>query len=243
MTATATTQVARPTRGRDIPRTTWILARAFAAKSWIGRQLRSHRVAQLHALAIAPFFLLIVISCTVERDLYLDTTRTGVVVLKPQYSLRSAMGWAATFTLLVVVSLPLSLIAAITPGATLELVVATVAAVCIALLVDVTAAPRYPGPVRDRLRQQRRKVPKGERWDLMMLAQLPDTKRTAAPLAHRLLRTVVPPGAAVVVAARTAELHSKYSRYGFTPTRGKQLFCVAPDDLRKIAAIGRDAAG
>ncbi|MDN5654811.1 MAG: hypothetical protein L0G46_06960 [Kocuria sp.] len=218
----------RPARWRDIPRAVWILARAFAAKSRVGRRIHSRRLAQLHALAVVPFLLIIAIYSIVPGFLYLDSTRTGVAVAAPRRSFRSLAGCAAAVGFLVAVGVPLGLASELMPGPSLEVVIVIATTACIALLTDVMTGRRHTRAQRKRLRRSSCKLPAGERWELMMLAQLPGTDSTAVLLAHRLLRTVVPDHAVVTTVAHTAELHEKYVRYGFTPIRGRRLYIETP---------------
>lgn len=218
----------RPARWRDIPRATWILSRAFTNESRVGRRVPSRRLAQLHALAVTPFFLLIGIYSTVPRNLYLDPSRTGMVAAAPSRSLRNLTGGIAVIAFLVTVGVPLSLAVRLEPGNVLEVATVLAATLCVALLIDATIGSRHNRQQRKQLRQHRQKIPAGERWDLMMLAQLPGTDPTAARLAHALLRTVVPPHAIVTASAHTTKLHKQYMRYGFTPARGRQLFYIVP---------------
>lgn len=222
---TAPTPSPRPARWRDIPRAAWILSRAFTNESRVGRRLHSRRLAQLHALAVTLFYLLIAIYSTVPGHLYLDPSRTGTAVAAPR---RSLAGGVAAIAFLVTVGVLLNLASRLEPGYVLELGAGVVATLSVALLLDAMIGSRHSRRGRKRLRPLRRKIPAGERWDLMMLAQLPDTEPAAARLARTLLRTVIPPGAVVTAVAHSAELHTKYMRYGFTPARGRQLFCIVP---------------
>ena len=219
----------RPARWRDIPRAAWILSRAFTNESRIGRRIRARRLKQLHALAVTPFFLLIAIYSTVPGYLYLDPSRTGMAVAAPRRSLRSLAGSVAVIAFLVTVGVPLSLASRLETGYVLEAGTGVAATLCVVLLVDAMIGSRHSRRERKRLRPLRRKIPAGERWDLMMLAQLPDTEPAAARLARTLLRTVIPPRAVVTAVAHTTELHAKYMRHGFTPARGRQLFYTVPN--------------
>src|SRR5699024_5398536 len=225
---TADAPGARPARLRDIPRAAWILSRAFTNESRIGRRIHSRHLAQLHALAVTPFLLLITIYSTVPGYLYLDHSRTVVAVAAPRRSLRSLAGGVAVVAFLVTVGVPLSLASRLEPGYVLEVGAGVATTLCVVLLIDAMIGSRHRRQDRKRLRPLRRKIPTGERWDLMMLAQLPDTEPAAARLALTLLRTTIPPRAVVTAAAHTTELHAKYMRYGFTPARGRQLFYIVP---------------
>lgn len=174
----------RPARWRDIPRAAWILSRAFTNESRVGRRLHSRRLAQLHALAATPFYLLIAIYSTVPGHLYLDPSRTGTAVAAPRRSLRSLAGGVAAIAFLVTVGVPLNLASRLEPGYVLELGAGVVATLSVALLLDAMIGSRHSRRDRKRLRPLRRKIPARERWDLMMLAQLPDTKPAAARLAR-----------------------------------------------------------
>ncbi|MFD4009082.1 hypothetical protein [Brachybacterium vulturis] len=225
---TAPTPSPRPARWRDIPLAAWILSRAFTNESRVGRRIHSRRLAQLHALAVTPFYLLIAIYSTVPGHLYLDPSRTGIAVAAPRRSLRSLAGGVAAIAFLVTVGVPLNLAARLEPGYVLELGAGVVATLSVALLLDAMIGRRHSRRDRKRLRPLRRKIPAGERWDLMMLAQLPDTEPAAARLARTLLRTIIPPGVVVTAVAHSAELHTKYMRHRFTPARGRQLFYIVP---------------
>lgn len=160
--------------------------------------------------------------------LYLDSSRTGVAVAAPRRSLRSLVGGVAVVAFLVTVGVPLSLASRLEPGYVLEVGAGVATTLCVVLLIDAMIGTRPRRRDRKRLRPLRRKIPTGERWDLMMLAQLPDTEPAAARLALTLLRTTIPPRAVVTAVAHTTELHAKYMRHGFTPARGRQLFYIVP---------------
>lgn len=160
--------------------------------------------------------------------LYLDLSRADIAVAAPRRSLRSLAGGVAAIAFLVTVGVPLNLASKLEPGYVLELGAGVVATLSVALLLDAVVGSRHSRRDRKRLRPLRRKIPAGERWDLMMLAQLPDTEPAAARLALTLLRTVIPPGVVAVPVAHTTDLRAKYMRHGFTPARGRQIFYIVP---------------
>lgn len=233
-----TTAAARPSpaRLRDIPRATWLLARAFTSTSPLGKRLHNARAARLHAAVASPILALIVSSSAIARHLYLDTSRTGMVILEPKNSIRAMLGWVAVFIPLLLAAALLGVAAALFPSGLVETVLVVLASVSVGLLVEMLVGRRPTREERAKWRQLRRPLPKGRRWDLMMLAQLPGTERAAVLLARRLLLAVPPPGTIVVVAARTSDLHRKYRNHGFIPTSGKRLFCITPN----VTGSGQD---
>lgn len=59
-------------------------------------------------------------------------------------------------------------------------------------------------------------TPKGERWEIAGLTQLPWTRLTGIQLALRALDTVPPAGAVVVATANSPDLYRKYQAFEFT---------------------------
>lgn len=216
-------------RLRDIPWATWLLARAFTSTSPLGRRLHNERAARLHAAAASPILALIVASSVIARHLHLDTSHTGMVILEPKNSVRAMMGWVVAFIPLVLAAALLGIAAALLPSGLIETVLVVLASASVVLLIEMLVSRRLTKDERATMRQLRRPLPKRKRWDLMLLAQMPGTERTAVLLAHHLLLAIPPPGTVVVVAARTPDLHTKYRKYGFTPTRGKRLFRITPN--------------
>ena len=226
-----TNAVKRPTQARlrDIPRATWLLARAFTSTSAQAAGCTAIALRAYTPAAASPILTLVVTSSVVARHLHLDDSRTGMVILEPKNSVRAGLGWAVAFIPLVLAAVLLGVAAALLPSGLVETVLVILVSASVALLVEMLVSSRLTKEERRTLQQLRRPLPQGKRWDLMMLAQMPGTKRTAALLARHLLVAIPPPGSVVVVAARTPDLHTKYRKYGFTPTSGKRLFRITPN--------------
>ncbi|MCT1436229.1 hypothetical protein [Brachybacterium paraconglomeratum] len=177
-------------------RAAWIMARAFTP----------HIVLTLLAL---PWTLLSVIPGTLRRGLYLDPTRTGMVML-----------YRSNPVLDVLVLFPIMLI---TFGAYFAAATALVnIAGWLALALPVATGmfmigllfllPRGGGS----LFPWGPETPDGPRWEIAGLAQLPGTRLTGIQLALRALDTVPPAGSVIVATANSEDLYRQYQAFGFT---------------------------
>ena len=188
----------RPRPSRRAFRAAWIMTRAFTPRWTV-------------ALLALPWALLAVLPGTLRGGLYLDATRTGMVLLQP-----------INVALDLLVVLPLMLpVAGVTFAALLiadSLNALPVLLVLVGLLVGATLA----GALFLLPRRGASAVPTGPetppspRWELAGLAQLPGTRLTAVQTARRVLATVPPAGAVVVATANTPEQFEQYQRFGFT---------------------------
>jgi hypothetical protein len=191
----------RPRPSRRAFRAAWIMARAFTPhRAW--------------AVLAFPWTVLAVLPATVRGGLFLDATRTGMVLLTP-YNL------ALDLLVLLPLMLPIAGIAGIAVGAlltagsfnalpvlfALAVLVGIVALAGLWFLLPKRGTSTMPtGP----------ETPLGRRWEIAGLAQLPGTRLTAVQTARRVLATVPPPGAVVVGTANTPALFEQYQRFGFT---------------------------
>lgn len=188
----------RPRPSRRILRAGWIMARAFTP----------HPVIAVLAL---PWTMLAALPGAISGGLFLDPTRTGMVLLAPVNVTRDLL-----LLLPVLLCSPVITIAALLVADSLNalpvlfvvvgvLVVAT--CVGVAFLLPKRGTSWVPfGP----------ETPPGPRWEIAALAQLPGTRFTAVQLAQRALATVPPAGAVVVATANTPALFEQYQRFGFT---------------------------
>ena len=94
-----------------------------------------------------------------------------------------------------------------------------------ALLVGAVIALVQPGGTT--LSASGPETPKGDRWMVAALAQLPGTRMTAVMLARRLIEQA-PPGSIIVAAAATDALLARYVRAGFTAGRARRVYRVVP---------------
>lgn len=234
----------QPAGLRDIPRAAWILSRAFAATSLVGRHLQAPALARIHALAPFPVFLSLTLSCTIARQVYLDDARVGVVIFGPGRSVREVVGWICTCFALIVVLTPVATIAFI-PNALVILLIYATALLWVILALEVMWPGHLSKAARRERRRNRKKVPRGPRWRLTFLGKIPGVGVNASRLAHRVLLTVPPAGAIVIVHPRTQELHRQYEKYGFTPTRGQGMYFAVPtaQNLRTAKASCPDSDG
>ncbi len=179
-----------------IDRAAWIMARAFTP----------HLV--LAPLAL-PWTFLSVIPGMLRRGLYLDPSRTGMVMLYPSSPVSDVLvlfpimlvAFAAYFAAASAVSSLAGWLALLVPTATLVVLIGLL------FLLPRGGGSLVPwGP----------ETPEGQRWEIAGLAQLPGTRLTGIQLALRALDTVPPPGAVVVATANSADLYRQYQAFGFT---------------------------
>lgn len=188
----------RPRPSQRILRAAWIMARAFTP----------HRSVAVIAL---PWTLLAVLPATIRRGLFLDATRTGMVLLTPLSLTRDLL-----ILLPIMMSAPMIALGAFMVGDLLGIFPVLLGLV--ALLVAVGSVgglfllPR-PGTSSVPFGPE---TPPGPRWEIAALAQLPGTRFTAVQTARRVLATVPPAGAVIVASANTPALFRHYQRFGFT---------------------------
>ncbi len=179
-----------------IDRAAWITDRAFTP----------HII--LAPLAL-PWTLLSVIPGTLRRGLYLDPSRTGMVMLYRSHPILDALvllpvmmvAFAAYFGAASALMSLAGWLALSLPAVTLMFMVGLL------FLLPRGGGSLFPwGP----------ETPKGQRWEVAGLAQLPGTRLTGIQLALRVLGTVPPAGAVVVATANSADLYRQYQAFGFT---------------------------
>lgn len=191
-----TTHPPRPSR--RVLRSAWIMARAFTP----------HRVVALLAL---PWTVLAVLPAAVRGGLFLDATRTGLVLLLP-------INVALDLLLL----LPVGVLAAVTTFGLLALADALNAFPVLLVLAPLLVIAASAGALFLLPKRGASTVPygpetpAGPRWELAGLAQLPGTQFTAVQTARSALATVPPSGAVVVATANTPTQFEQYQRFGFT---------------------------
>lgn len=179
-----------------LPRAAWIMARAFTPNLIV-------------ALLALPWTVVMILPGMLRKGLFIDPTGTGMVMLY-----RSRM----LLDLLILLPLMMVLIPAI-PSTLMAVLPArwgllACAAILLALVVGfLPLLPREGGSVFP----WGPETPKGQRWEIAGLAQLPGTHLTAIQLALRVIDTVPPAGAVIVATAGSARLFDQYQRFGFTP--------------------------
>lgn len=182
-----------------IDRAAWIMARAFTP----------HLARALLAL---PWTLLSVVPGTLRRGLYLDPSRTGMVMLyrsNPIVDVLVLMPVMIGLFALYFAAVP-ALLSLVVPAGWVAL---SLAAVTMLFMVGLLfLLPRGGGS----LFPWGPETPKGPRWEIAGLAQLPGTRLTGIQLALRALDTVPPQGAVVVATANSADLYRQYQAFGFT---------------------------
>lgn len=192
-----------------ILRAGWIMARAFTP----------HPV--LAPLAY-PWTIMTTIPGTLRRGLYLDPTRTGMVMIYRSNQLLDALiVMPIVFAVMIgYMGLAPSLIWSIAPD---SMVGPLFAAISLLLVVGILfLLPRgggamFPfGP----------ETPKGDRWEVAGLAQLPGTQFTAIQLALRALETVPPSGAVVIATANSSKLVRQYQAFGFTEGKSNRVYKI-----------------
>lgn len=182
-----------------ILRAAWIMARAFSPNRVV-------------AACAYPWAVLSILPGTIRRGLYLDDTRTGMVLL---YRSRLLLDLLLITPLILVVAIAYPTL--VLPTAITVLgVPGTLIAHLLAFGVAITGlVPLMPGSGASML-PWGKETPTGQRWEIAGLAQLPGTRLTATQLAHHALATVPPPGAVIVATAGTQALQERYVRAGFT---------------------------
>lgn len=176
-------------------RAAWIMARAFTPHPAI-------------ALLAYPWTLMSVIPGTVRGGLYLDPSRTGMVMLYRSKMLIDVMITVpVVFVYFAVIGLVLAGFSALIPSMVTAMVVFVLAAAGLLFLIPRGGGSMFPwGP----------ETPEGPRWEIAGLAQLPGTRLTGIQLALRALETVPPPGAVIVATANSEQLYRQYQRFAFT---------------------------
>lgn len=160
------------------------------------------------ALLAFPWTFMSILPGMLRGGLYLDPSRTGMVMLYRSSMLLDVV-IATPFVLVcfVLLGLARAVLALALPG-----VAATLAVFVVAVAGALFLIPRGGGSVVP----WGPETPKGPRWEIAGLAQLPGTRLTAIQLALRALETVPPRGAVVVATANTELLYRQYQRFGFT---------------------------
>jgi hypothetical protein len=177
---------------------------------------------QLWALLALPWALMAVLPATIRGGLFLDATRTGMVLLLPMnLALDLLMVLPITGTLAAVVTFG-ALLTATSSNAVPALLVLTallmIAGLAGALfLLPKRGASTLPfGP----------ETPAGPRWELAGLAQLPGSRLTATQTARRVLATIPPAGAVIVATANTPAQFQQYQRFGFTGGDKRRVYRI-----------------
>ncbi len=185
-----------------MPRAAWIAARACTPNvvtAWLS----------------VPVYGFSILPMTVRGGLYLDGTRTGTVLFARRRPVLDGL-----------------LIAGVTLGAfglwvasilLLDEAVLLAAGMCVYLLFLVGSVIALVQPGGTTLSASGPETPKGDRWMIAALAQLPGTRLTAVILAKQLLERV-PAGGIVVAAAATDPLRDAYVRAGFTAGGGRRVY-------------------
>lgn len=176
-------------------RAAWIMARAFTPHPAL-------------ALLAYPWTLISITPGTVRGGLYLDPTRTGMVLLYRSMMLLDVLiAVPVVLVFFIAVGTAASALSALLPGGIAALVVFVLAVSGLLFLLPRGGGSLFPwGP----------ETPKGQRWEIAGLAQLPGTRLTGIQLALRALETVPPSGAVVVATANSADLYRQYQAFGFT---------------------------
>lgn len=187
----------------------WIMARAFTP----------HLV---FAPLAFPWTVMSVIPGAIRRGLYLDATRTGMVML-----------YRSRFLLDVLLAVPIVLVAMACYFGVLLPLIGTVLpgdiggpvflGTTVLLIVGMLfLLPRgggamFPfGP----------ETPKGDRWEAAGLAQLPGTRFTAIQLALQVIDTVPPAGSVIIATANSSKLLRQYVTFGFTEGKSRRVYKI-----------------
>lgn len=202
---------------RDLIRTAWLQAISYANSSARSR-IRKHP----RAWAVAAFPSLLFAHCIIgHRTFYLTSRRQGVVCLyqSPPWGL-FARGAAAIALLYAALSIEGPLADGIV-GAVLLLVLAST-------LASLTATGKRSKAPRgtDKIAK-----PRGH-YVIGLIAAHPSAPRTEALLLARGLVRRLPPGSAVVVHPRTAELRAAYESFGFKPSKGLEMIARTSRESR-----------
>lgn len=226
-----------PASPRDAPRAAHVIAAAFAASSRLSRLHRRRLLRQTHVVLSLPVAALVVATACARRTLYIDRSGTGVVCV----GRRRLVGDALVMALFVLLgAVPAAVVAQEIYRAD-----AGVGAQVLGVGVVLAVLGFEPYLSRDARppRTRRRRMPRGHRWDVTMLAQLPGTKTTAARLALRVVQARVPVGDVLVAVPATRELRAAYERLGFKAVRGRQMAASTPlhrTRSRATAEAGRE---
>lgn len=193
---------------RNVPRAAWIMARAFTPHA-------------LFAPLALPWTLLSVIAGALRRGLFLDRTRTGMVLLYRSDPLLDVLLVLPIMGVIFGISLTVPvLLFLLFPGLWTLLTILGVPVVL--FLGAVFLLPRGGGAVSPFGAE----TPAGPRWELAGLAQLPGTRLTGIQLARRVVSQVPPAGAVVGATAGTHALYRQYLRHGFHPGAKHRVYKV-----------------
>lgn len=207
-----------PARLSDLPRTTWIMSRAFTPNVAC-------------AILVLP---LIVPVCAVQilrRAAYLDQTRTGMVCVARYRPIREALlSVVVVFAVLgpfgsvaAYAATALDVEAIVTVPFTLFMTWIVAGTVVLMLcMADNVATPVGP------------ETPRHDLHTLAGLAQLPGTRLTALHLARRVV-TALPDGTVVATVAANDALHRAYVRLGFRPGHKRRAYLIVGEDQRITA--------
>lgn len=205
----------RPSTLRDLPRAAWISARASTPNTPL-------------AVLSVPIYAFSIVPMTLRGGLYLDASRTGTVLFARRRPILDGvvvgLVTAAAFALWV---------AGILLFDTMLVLLLGMLAYA-ALLIGAVIALVQPGGTT--LSASGPETPKGERWMVAALAQLPGTRMTAVMLARRLIEQA-PPGSILVAAAATDALHERYVRAGFTAGRARRVYRLVPPRTQRNPAM------
>ncbi|KAB1639099.1 hypothetical protein [Pseudoclavibacter terrae] len=205
----------RPSTVRDLPRAAWISARASTPNVPL-------------AVLSVPIYAFSILPMTLRGGLYLDESRTGTVLFARRRPILDGLVvvlvTAAAFVLWVACILLFDTMLMLLLG---MLVYA-------ALLVGAVIALVQPGGTT--LSASGPETPKGDRWMVAALAQLPGTRMTAVMLARRLIEHA-PPGSVLVAAAATDALLERYVRAGFTAGRARRVYRLVPPRTQRNPAM------
>lgn len=150
--------------------------------------------------------------------LYLDPSRTGMVMLYRSMLLVDVLiAVPIVFAYFAVAGVAFAGLSALVPTMIAAGIVFVLAAAGVVFLIPRGGGSAVPwGP----------ETPKGPRWEIAGLAQLPGTRLTAIQLALRVLETVPPRGSVVVATANTEQLYRQYQRFGFTGGQSRRVHKV-----------------
>ncbi|WP_146080129.1 hypothetical protein [Pseudoclavibacter sp. RFBG4] len=205
----------RPSTVRDLPRAAWISARASTPNVPL-------------AVLSVPIYAFSILPMTLRGGLYLDRTRTGTVLFERRMPILDgfvvALVTIAAFVLWVSCILVFDATTVLLLGFSIYAVL--LAGAVIALVQPGGTTLSASGP----------ETPKGDRWMVAALAQLPGTRLTAVMLARRLIEHA-PAGSVLVAAAATDALLERYVRAGFTAGRARRVYRLAPAQTQRNPAM------
>ena len=159
-----------------------------------------------------PWTLVSVIPGTLRGGLYLDSTRTGMVML---YRSRMLLDILLVTPVMILYFLAAGGVIGALGGLVSDTgvflvmwgVLMILAFVGFVFLLPRGGGSMFPwGP----------ETPNGQRWEIAGLAQMPGTRFTAIQLALRIINEVPPAGAVVVAIANSVKMLHQYQRLGFT---------------------------